>query len=207
MCGINSYMNLEISSKTWTDSDDPKWSSRSLGCNFQTLKNISQNLRISVGKQDTPKKVKKPSTSFLEDSLERFWLMSSNHPLSILMTTSKPELFSLLNLASFLMQSLEASKIWVLLAILECKAISTIASGHLLVKMYHSDPSTQEGTRINNKETKEDKTEDTCPQMPPNQWTINLYQWIWTKPVQGSGATIITSKEEEDTRPVDFNPT
>jgi hypothetical protein len=169
MYGTNSYMNLEVNSKIPTSNNDPKWNSKSLGCNFCTLKSISQNLRTSADKQDIPKAAKKPSTSSLEDSLEKFWLMSSNHPLSIIMTTSKPKLSNLLNLTSFLMQSLGASKIQVLLAILECKAINTIASGHLLIETYHNNPSTQEETRISNKETKEDKTEDTRHPMPPDQ--------------------------------------
>jgi hypothetical protein len=109
--GINSYMNSETNSRTLINNDNPKWSSNGSGCNFRILKNISQNSRISVDKRDILKEVKKPSTSSSEDSLERFWLMSSNHPLSILMTTSKSKLSSLLNLTSFLMQSLGASEI------------------------------------------------------------------------------------------------
>jgi hypothetical protein len=62
---------------------------------------------------------------------------------------------------------LGASKIQILLAILEYEAISTIASSHLLAEMHHDNPSTWEET--NNKETKEGKTEDICHPMPPNQ--------------------------------------
>jgi hypothetical protein len=111
MYEINLYTNLETNSKTLTNSNDPKWNLRCLGCDFCTLKSISQSLRISADKVDTLKKVKKPSTSSLEDSPERFWLMSSNHPLSILMMTLRPKLSSLLNLTFFLMQSLRTSKI------------------------------------------------------------------------------------------------
>jgi hypothetical protein len=67
------------------------------------------------------------------------------------------------------MQSLGASEIWILLAILEYEAINTIASGHLLTETYHNDPSSQEETQTNNKEDKEDKTEDTHPPTPPGQ--------------------------------------
>jgi hypothetical protein len=125
-------------------------------------------LKTYAGKQNTPKRLKKPSTSFLEDFPERFWLMSSNHPLSILMITSKPKLSSLYNLTSFLMQSLGASEIRILLAILEYEAISTIAFSHLRAELLCSDPSTLD--KINKtKETKEDKTEDIHHPTPPNQ--------------------------------------
>jgi hypothetical protein len=67
-----------------------------------------------------------------------------------------------------LMQSLGASKIQVLLTILECEAINIIASSHLLMETHCNDPSTQEEIQIN-KETKGDKTEDIHHPMPPNQ--------------------------------------
>jgi hypothetical protein len=101
--GTNLYMNLEINSRILTDSNNPRWNSKHLGCSFHTLKNISQNSKTSVGKQNTLKEAKRPLTSSLEDSLERFWLISSNHPLSILIMRSKIKLSNLLNLTSFLM--------------------------------------------------------------------------------------------------------
>jgi hypothetical protein len=67
------------------------------------------------------------------------------------------------------MQSLEASKIQILLATLEYETTNIIAFSHLLTEMYCNNPSSLDKTRTNNKETKEDKTEDTPPLMPPNQ--------------------------------------
>jgi hypothetical protein len=64
---------------------------------------------------------------------------------------------------------LGASEIQILLATLEYEIINTTASGHLLMETYCSDPSSLDGTKTNNKEIKEDKTDNIHPPMPLDQ--------------------------------------